>query len=78
MDWQFAVTAAVVALCGAYAAWSLLPRSLRLRLAGTHGRDPARAGAACGGCDGCGGGAAPRDPAQPAVIRIVRRPPGAP
>jgi hypothetical protein len=76
MHWQNLVTGLIVAGCTAYAAWRLMPASLRGRLALLLGR-PAPAAAACGGCDGCGSGAAKSAAAAgPAVIKIVRQPPG--
>jgi ferrous iron transport protein B len=76
MVWQSLVTALLVAACAVYALWSLLPRSLRQRVAAWRGKPLPPAGA-CGGCDGCG--SSPKaEPPKEAVIRIVRRPPGGP
>ncbi len=74
MGWQTLVTALVVAACAACALWSLLPRSLRQRVAAALGK-PLPPASGCGGCDGCSSSPKPATPGE-AVIRIVRRPPG--
>ena len=85
MDWQTAITAALVLPCTGYSVWTLMPTALRQRCRAALGRaSPATEAGACGGCDGCGS----KKPASKAtvhapnaaaeqVVTFVRRKPGA-
>lgn len=64
---QQLVVALIVLACSGYAAWTLMPASLRQRLAARLGLKAAAGG--CGGCSGC----APAKPAAVQPVRIVRR-----
>lgn len=65
---QLAV-ALIVLACSGYAAWTLMPASLRQRLGARLGLKSTASG--CGACSGC----APAKPAAAQPVRIVRRPP---
>jgi hypothetical protein len=75
MDSQTVITALLVVACSAYAAWHVMPATLRRKLAAWAGRPlPAASGGCGGGCDGCGSSPAPGRTNGEAVIRIVRQP----
>jgi hypothetical protein len=69
----------LVVACTGYAAWALMPVTLRRRLAAAAGKPLATTGGGCGGCDGCGSATpasgAANLPEGSSVIRIVRQPP---
>jgi hypothetical protein len=78
---ETALVMLIVAGCTGHAAWTLMPRSARRRLAQLASRLPwarlqkllrssANPAGACGGCDGCAP-ASPKDAARP--VRIHRR-----
>jgi hypothetical protein len=86
--WQAVVVGLVVGVATLYAAWTLLPGALRLRLAtrfAEHGQRPGRPAwlarlaalverrARAGGCADCGGRAPP--PAARAAATRTRSPP---
>ncbi len=85
MDWQTAITAALVLPCTGYSIWILMPAALRQRCRAALGwAPPATEAGGCGGCGGCG----PKKPASKAtvhtpnavdeqVVTFVRRKPGA-
>lgn len=64
---QQCVVALIVLACSGYAAWTLMPTSLRQRLGARLGLKSAATG--CGGCSGC----APAKPGAVQPVRIVRR-----
>ncbi|MBP6676582.1 MAG: hypothetical protein KA185_14965 [Vitreoscilla sp.] len=76
---QTVVVAAVVAVCFAYAAWTLMPLAWRNAAAALLRRVPGlghwralqpKAQAGCGGCDGDCASAAPKDAAP---VKFYRR-----
>jgi hypothetical protein len=82
MNWQAFITALLVAGCGSYALWNLMPRVWRGRVATWFGQPAAVASGGCGACDSCGSKPLPKVAAGSAapgfsVISIVRKPPAA-
>lgn len=78
---QALVVSVVVALCFAYAAWTLMPLTWRnavgklLRRVPGMGRWQALQPKAQAGCGGCDGACTPAAPADTAPVKLYRRTP---
>ena len=74
MSVQTGITALIVAACGLYVVWALMPAAWRAAL---QRRLTGRAAPVAGGCGGCDGCAPSAGPVSARVVVVHRAPPRA-